>query len=262
MMGISPHMHRSSDNVFESFQIHPSFTDIHQIPDLSKLIQRNFNVFEFGFNEDDDPAESSQSSSFSFCLRFVCTRLFAHGGVILLTDAVILNDPIAGHTILSWFKTYSKQRPPQAWKLAGRPGLKDWALATAQQKADEADDVEADRAVLEARFLVWTALDELLSPDGFLIDYEYAGMPCPSDEASVVWEDIPGYDVPGGRNPTEHLVEWFAGWAMTRATQFRKFIVVVPDMETGRPDEKLTGWGHLDVVTAKEFLAKYGQEGR
>lgn len=64
------------------------------------------------------------------------TRLFPHGVVILLTNALILENPIAAEKIIGWFDKMRKQRTPGTWKLVGRPGFKDWVLSVANERGD------------------------------------------------------------------------------------------------------------------------------
>ncbi len=68
---------------------------------------------------------------------FVVQPLFPYGSVILLTDSLILRNPIAAEKVISWFAKSIRNRPPGTWKLVGRPGLKDWALAVANKACDE-----------------------------------------------------------------------------------------------------------------------------
>ena len=68
---------------------------------------------------------------------FVCSRLFPHGGAILLTDSLILENPVVAEKIVRWFAQMVKIRAPNTWKLAGRPGLKDWVLSVADEKSDQ-----------------------------------------------------------------------------------------------------------------------------
>ena len=128
-------MSRTADAAYASCstQIHPSFTAIHRIPSLVHLLRKTFTVYRFGLDEGTDPNDGKTSTGSG---QFICTRLFSHGGAILLTDSLVLENPIACDRIVRWFGDKLKLRAPNTWKLVGRPGFKDWVLAVANERGD------------------------------------------------------------------------------------------------------------------------------
>lgn len=68
-------------------------------------------------------------------------------------------------------------------------------------------------------------------------------------------DDCP--DLPKGltqkQRNTDHLAEFFAGWALVNSHRFRRFVVV-----TLNPQRKWTAWNHIDVKeSARDFFKAY-----
>lgn len=238
--------------------IHPSFTAIHRIPSLVHLLRKTFTVYRFGLDEGTDPNDGKTSTGSG---QFICTRLFSHGGAILLTDSLVLENPIACDRIVRWFGDKLKLRAPNTWKLVGRPGFKDWVLAVANERGD-GDGLRS--AEFKARYRIWLALDELLPSHlatHVAINDNDSGndeqlITFPTDDAPLYWEsDIPGYPalsetIPNTGNTAppststtspsspvssrsrleeahdKALAAWFCGWALTKVENYRRFIIV------------------------------------
>ncbi len=85
------------------------------------------NVFSIGTSTEPtiDPT-SSPPYKITYTSRFACERLFPHGGAVLLTESVFLDDPKAARQILQWFQESLIRKPAGTWKLLCRPGIKDW----------------------------------------------------------------------------------------------------------------------------------------
>lgn len=75
--------------------------------------------------------------------------------------------------------------------------------------------------------------------------------PRPTDEAPIMWEDLPGYGN-GQRDVGKHLAEWFCGWALTKRKQYRRFVIV----DHTAPDS-LKFSDAVDVVTFQGWKATY-----
>ena len=86
-------------------------------------------------------------------------------------------------------------------------------------------------------------------------------------EKRVIWPpNIPHYgsrteddcpDLPKGltqeQRNTDHLAEFFAGWALVNSHRFRRFVVV-----TLNPLQRWNAWNHIDVKEGtKEFFKAY-----
>lgn len=63
---------------------------------------------------------------------------------------------------------------------------------------------------------------------------------------------FPNYAKMWEANPKEasnYMVNWFAGWACTKATEFKRFIVVHP----WRNEDWLSAYKHIEVVKPAEY---------
>lgn len=70
--------------------------------------------------------------------------------------------------------------------------------------------------------------------------------------------DCVGFGLPKGLSQeqlnTDHLAEFFAGWALVNSHRFRRFIVLT----TLKPLDRWKGWNHVDVISsAMEFFRLY-----
>ena len=69
-------------------------------------------------------------------------RLFPHGGVILLTESLIIYRPHEALRILMWFKRVQlPMKPSGTWKIAARPHIRDWLLDIMDIIADTKKDI-------------------------------------------------------------------------------------------------------------------------
>lgn len=83
------------------------------------------------------------------------------------------------------------------------------------------------------------------------MSYTVDESPHPTDEAPIMWVDLPGYG-DGRRDVGQHLAEWFCGWALTKTSQYRRFVIVDP---TAREDLRFSD--AVDVVTVEGWKATY-----
>lgn len=120
-------------------QIHPTFYAYHLIPSLPAILKKNINVFSIGTSvEPTLDLSSSPPYRITYTSRFACERLFPHGGAVLVTESVFLDDPKAARNILQWFKEALIKRAAGTWKLICRPGIK-------ERMAELVDEVPEDR---------------------------------------------------------------------------------------------------------------------
>lgn len=98
---------------------------------------------------------------------------------------------------------------------------------------------------------LYTLIDKLVPPE--LTDPWHPEDP--SDNAplvSVSVRHLPDYAGMWDENPkkaSNYMVNWFAGWACTKATQFKRFIVVHP----WPIDDWLAAYKHIEFVTPAEY---------
>ncbi|KAI9792287.1 MAG: hypothetical protein M1816_002512 [Peltula sp. TS41687] len=228
--------------------IHPSFIPIYQIPKLYQLVRKDFSIFEFGINTDDASMPKGMN----------CTRLFPHGGAILITTATVLQTPIIAYESLKLFTANLRTRAPNTWKLVTRPDLKEWVLKLAGQNTDAEHEAaiakhgndtnpkfkisDATAALFKMHILLNDVLDEHWATQHFLA--QLSGWY--DDDAPIQAPPfIPSPHPSTGPDEDHRLAAWFCGWALTKRTQFRRFTIVDPGAR-----ESLRFGGHVDVITS------------
>ena len=192
-------------------------------------------------------------------------RLFPHGAALLLTDGLFLHRPREAARILTWFRlTVLTSKAPRTWKLCTRPCLMDWLL---KLQADR--NMEDGKVYVQCYGEVWRMVKD-----------EYIDEGVPGDEQST--EDAPihfmgsvsAFDENVGNGVATNaevdteaiarndriLIEWFAGYAMTKLEYFRRFDIVTgipPNDERQREIRKVQAkWSHVDIMTAEELYLK------
>jgi hypothetical protein len=107
---------------------------IASVPRLASVLSKTVNIFEFGRKYDASQSGLRMIHSYG---KFSCSRLFPHGGCILLTDEMLLMDPQNSHLVLRWFKKRITDSKASTWKLILRRGdVENWLLKTIASKAD------------------------------------------------------------------------------------------------------------------------------
>ena len=207
-------------------------------------------------------------------------RLFPHGGVLLLTESLILYQPRESLRMLMWFRrVHVPAKAPGTWKLAVRPRIREWLLDIIDAYSDSGKDIFGCRIQIFAD--IYTEIYWLLqSPDpgksGLMCqqwDYEV-----PTDEALIVtsaslrdlqarkeWKgegDDTGPDDGHIRENDDLLAEWFAAWAIVNLPNFRKFHIILgytkdhPFTSTAISAYE-RAWGHLEVMTFEDACNRH-----
>lgn len=239
------------------------------VPNLSKFLRNGaINVFKTSLS----PMPAEQHNHL--------VRFFPHGGVILLTESLILYRPHEALRIIMWFRrVHLPSRQSGTWKLAARPRFREWLLDLLDLYEDTQKDVFGHGKQAIAR--IYTEILWLLENANEPLTYQvYDWDPeLPTDEAPLVtssslktlqarkeWKgetpettEIDHYNI---RQNDDLLIQWFAEWAMVHLDSFRKFHAVLgypPGHELG---EKCTKeyqkfWGHIEVLTADECFTRH-----
>ncbi|GMF73534.1 unnamed protein product [Aspergillus oryzae] len=156
--------------------------------------------------------------------------MFQTGGVILITADYMLSDPRGTVVVLSWFEDYAKSRYPGTWKLMLRPDI-----------TFIGDTKSRD---------ILTGAEAGYTPNTVISPSKLPGYGFRTDD------EIP--DIPKDRTLTQeqrnadHLVEFYAGWALINCYQFRKFYVLTASA-LPRWDE----WHHLQIRVGSTAFMKY-----
>ncbi|EAW08490.1 putative Chromo domain protein Chp1p [Aspergillus clavatus NRRL 1] len=228
---------------------HESFMDYHALPHFRDLTRKHFNFWSVSLTK---PLQfASRPSHFQ--------RLFPHGGVILITEDFMVREPDATLIILAWFRDWIKPKFPGNWKIMFRPDVLNWLLQQPEPKDP-------------SKHGVWWAMYALIIQ---INSVGLEGMPREtlngtSDEHSesvvISPPNIPLYgsrtedddpNIPKGltqeyRN-TDHLAEFFAGWALVHNHCYRRFVIAT----AMKPLPRWEAWEHLEVrYGAKDFLTR------
>lgn len=207
-------------------------------------------------------------------------RLFPHGGVILLTESLILYRPHEALRIIMWFRRILlPSKPRRTWKLAARPRLREWLLDLLDLYQDTQKDVFGHGKQIIAD--IYTEILWLLeNPNEPLTYMIYACDPeLPTDEAPLVtpsslkalqnrkeWKGDTSETIePDHHNIAQNddlLIQWFAEWSMVHLDTYRKFHAVLgcpEDSEIGMKSitEYEKFWGHIEVLTAEECFTRH-----
>ncbi|MCJ1397928.1 hypothetical protein MMC11_001124 [Xylographa trunciseda] len=229
--------------------IHESVFRLHVIPGLVRLLRRPFNMFFINLRPNPSALEQNPPKS-------GLTRLFPHGGSILLTDSLFLNCPEAAVRILTWFRIYIlHSKPNGTWKLVSRPRLRDWILSIVEERTKEEGHVFMQIYEQIYYLLPFELMDET--------DYE-----TPKDEAPLVSSrGIPAHDLRVGLGDKRHdvegiarndnvLAEWYAGWTRTKVEFRRRFQIVHGEKEGSEQIRKswMKKWSYIAALTPDEFF--------
>jgi chromo domain-containing protein 1 len=247
-------------------KIEGSFYELYLIPNLSRLLRKQINVFNITFKADELAPHPH------------INRLFPHGQAILVTDSFLLLHPQEASRFLRWFRLQVQaNKPVGTWKLCIRPGIRDLLLTIVEERSKE--DGIAFMQMYESLYYIIpeeNVVDEELEDDIDLdTDLEERTVRCMSSCVS-------NFDPSVGKNMTSHevlnedkvarndatLVEWFAGWAMTQVESLRRFHVIA-GARTGRWEMEKTEWerkwSHVSishVFSFSEIKAAEGSPGK
>ena len=171
--------------------------------------------------------------------QITATRLLPHGHAFFLTPSFLIADPERAFVVVRWFiKEKLRKSTPGTWKLVCAHNIRDYLLNLAIEKSAEKDEVEVEYqgnplkdAIIEERGLSYTMcklrfqvhelVTELLSQQVTEGNSEYDS-DIPDESASPVIYASEFIDA----DDEQGLVTWFAGWAMCKLDQFRKFTVI------------------------------------
>ena len=207
-------------------------------------------------------------------------RLFPHGGVLLLTESLLLYRPYESFRLLMWFRRiHVPAKAPGTWKLAVRPRIREWLLDILDAYSSSGKDVFGYGMQIFADIyteIYWLLQNHNPGSSGLMChewDYEI-----PTDEAPLVsssslralqarkeWQGE-GADT---RTDDEHirqndnlLAQWFAEWAIFNLHSFRKFHIILGYTEDHPFTETAISayeeqWGHLEVMTFEEACKRH-----
>ncbi|KAL8994952.1 MAG: hypothetical protein Q9169_005217 [Polycauliona sp. 2 TL-2023] len=176
-------------------------------------------------------------------------RLFPAGQVILLTDSLLLFRPKESARILTWFRLFAlPNKPPGTWKICTRPAIREWLLSLQERfnYPHGADFVRCYGEIMR------------LSPNDLTTDA--APIVCMGDGGRDFDETIGTSTDLNDREIMKNdssLVNWFAGWSMTKQENFRRFHVVTGREEESEQHKKLKDaarkYNHVSIMSLEKF---------
>ena len=207
-------------------------------------------------------------------------RLFPHGGVLLLTESLILYRPREALRVLMWFRrVHVPGKTPGTWKIAVRPRIREWLLDIMDAYSNSGKDIFGCSLQMFADIyteIYWL----LLSPEpgvNRLLCHEW-DYETPTDEAPIVssaslrvlqarkeWKGQGADTAPDDDNIRQNddlLAQWFAEWAIVNLHNFRKYNIILgytkddPFTKVAIPAYE-KAWGHIEVMTPEEAFARY-----
>ncbi|KAL6237187.1 hypothetical protein BDW75DRAFT_92725 [Aspergillus navahoensis] len=224
---------------------HESFVEYDKIPQLQKALRRTTGFWKVSLSKPIQYVDGPLHAQ----------RLFPHGGVFLLTEDLLVREPVAAMVILQWFYDWSKKKYPGLWKIMFRPDILNWI--TNQMELD-----------VDSQKCRWLALYHLVKQLGF----------CPTNDSlhsfERRWEEdvvisptsLPKYgfrtaddspeipkDCTQEQRNADHLGEFFAGYSLVHAHRFRRFYMIT----ALEPLERWKRWQHVTVSGYQDFFQSH-----
>ncbi|PGH06022.1 hypothetical protein GX51_02613 [Blastomyces parvus] len=234
--------------------LHQKFIHYDNIPMLAKLLRNPVNVFSISLGE---PIKYLDHNSH-------LQRLFPHGGIILMTEDFVLKSPKAALDVLTWFGHLVRRRFPGTWKMFLRPNVQRWLSDICTSWPDD--------TLWQIYHMINSLIPEY--PMGHYNTYRREGSPdsldgLTDDEGQhhpfISTREIPDYgsrreddhpNIPKGLTQEErdadHLIEYFAAYALIHADRFRRFVVLT----TQKPQPRWQAWTHIEVMHYPDFKKK------
>ncbi|KAK5109241.1 hypothetical protein LTR62_007223 [Meristemomyces frigidus] len=242
--------------------VHPE-TQYWRLPGFAASLNTgsNFRVFRIGPNMGVDPALSGPVYS--------CTRLFPNSKATLITDDIFTNYPELASRIIREFlkEANSKLQGGRNDKIVTRPGIKNWLKRFVDERTYH------DGAVDKRWMKLYMEICELCPIEAEGPDSSPNPLPS-SYLVSLPAEQMPSFAALSTTDPeaaADILAEWFVGWSVENAVNFRRFVICHESQVT----EKLVdehgrlsvgvvtdprGWGdrwrHVSVVRPEQILKK------
>lgn len=218
------------DQVYRLLILHPQLR-LWQVPGLASLLDSHGRVGIFSIGVDYITAANEGRQP-----QFACHRMFPQGKVVFITDDVFVRHPEKATQVIGAFLEKQDVRPAAAResnRIAARPGLKDWIFNLALEKTS----VRGRRDNRDTRDNRWWELYKMVARLCPQDDEDPWDLSQPLPHSSLVSISpalLPTFEKLWDTNPTaatDFMVNWFAGWAIFNAHQFRRFeICHVPDL--------------------------------
>ncbi|KAL4999290.1 hypothetical protein BDV10DRAFT_56943 [Aspergillus recurvatus] len=224
---------------------HESFVEYDKIPQLQKALRRTTGFWKVSLSKPIQYADHPLHAQ----------RLFPHGGVFLLTEDLMIREPVAAMVILQWFYEWSKKKYPGLWKIMLRPDISNWL-----KNQMELGDYSQKRRWLAMYHLVKQLCfcptnDFLASFERRLEEDVVISPPTLPKYGFRTADDSPEIpeDCTQDQRNADHLGEFFAGYSLVHAHRFRRFYMIT----ALEPLERWKKWQHVTVSGYQEFFQSH-----
>ncbi|KAH0553339.1 hypothetical protein GP486_006570 [Trichoglossum hirsutum] len=182
-------------------------------PRLVPVLAKSINIFEFGRQYHVSEPRRAVTTRGKFGIR----RLFPHGGCVLLTDKMLINDPKGSYEVLRWFKKRMAESKSNTWKLMLRPGdAASWFLRAIIERADANDEDPTSVALNDTYQEISTLLHKSPGSES-------------ENPNTLSVQQIAGNDCEEINDPSLQLAN-MAVWADDNCATYRRFIAVCPTL--------------------------------
>ncbi|KAL4741054.1 hypothetical protein BDV11DRAFT_168606 [Aspergillus similis] len=234
----------NENNMHGVVLFHESFVHYDKVPQLQKALRRTTGFWKV-----------SLSKPVQYIDRPLhVQRLFPHGGIFLLTEDLIVREPVAAMIILQWFYEWSKKKYPGLWKIMLRPNILNWLT----NQMELADDLQKCRLLAMyhlVKQLGFCPTNNLLSSFGRSWEDVVISPPALPKYGFRTADDSPEIprDCTQEQRNADHLGEFFAGYSLVHAHRFRRFFIIT----ALEPLERWKKWQHVTVSGYQEFFQSH-----
>ena len=191
-------------------------------------------------------------------------RLFPHGTMMLITDSLLLLQPLEALRVLTWFRLrVVDEKPNGTWKIITRPHIRRFLInCCRERKLDE----EGKHFVQ-----IYEQISFMLDPDD-LYDWDEDE---PKEEAPIYcMKKIKSFNTKVGRRVNYNkdpdlgaiqrnddvLADFFAGWANVHMEHYRRFHIISGFGEqAGRAQREtwMEKWSYCEAFHPTNFYTRY-----
>ena len=193
-------------------------------------------------------------------------RLFPPGCMLLITDSLILLQPLEAVKILMWFRLriMDERLKKENWKIIMRPNIRRFLLNCCQERRLD----EEGRLFVQ----IYEQIAYMLDPED-LYDWEENE---PKKEAPIYcMRKIKSFNTKVGRRVNynrdldraaiakndEVLADFFAGWANVHMQHYRRFLIISGFGEEDGKDQRdrwTEKWTYCEAFTPTHFHRRHG----
>ncbi|KAL8790857.1 MAG: hypothetical protein Q9195_006182 [Heterodermia aff. obscurata] len=230
---------------------HSTFWRFHRMPHFAKCIWHNNLVWSLALRKSERLAHSH------------LVPLFPHGSMFLITDSLLLLQPLEAIKILLWYRLRIMDEKQGGWKMVMRPNIRRFLLNCCRERKLD----EEGRPFVQ----IYEQIAYMLDPED-LYDWEEDE---PKEEAPIYcMKKIKSFNTKVGRRVDynkdldhtaiarndEVLADFFAGWANVHMQYYRRFLIISGfDGDDGKAqrDRWAEKWTYCEAFTPAHFCRRH-----